>query len=668
MWKFDEIGPRETRTQSKNSQFFESDQGSAGDAESLIRESIQNALDAKLPAANDKPVRVNISIGYFKRKSAESLFHELNRHIFAAKENDKKDYLEPVPNSVPYVLIEDFNTTGFDGSFDNNDEHNKGSLVKFWWEEGLSDKKKGSGGSHGVGKVTLSEASASRAFFAYSIREADGKEVLFGFCRLGIHSVGNTKYREYARFGHCTEQGALEPLTPDCNRDSADIMKAFKDASGVRRQEPGASILIPNIDEDVISIGLITEHVVLNFYLPIMKGLLEVKISDISSDRTYIFNKDTQCEYFCERLPTDSNMFQKYELARFLLDKGGYFNLSPEFSFTESDKKVVKDCFSEECWEEMEQAYSSFHPVKIRVSMPLHPIASEKARGFMDFVIQRKQEGVTRNSIREVFRGEVRIKSESKVGHSKADAILDIGSIKQNGETNELSEFMKYCEDPGHTNWNSAINRRNEPKRYSQVWQKSLVLNAIGDLVSLLEGEEKASVENFADDIFVVTERVGSTNDARGQELGQGDEDADSPPTIPTVPGVSRASQPMFTISRSADGVIIRPTKALKEFGLPDKGIEPVAIEFTYEMLGAPRSSWSKYSRMEINLSDSSVYKIVREGIEIQSIDRNKVYVTPGSNEFLLNVSGFDTNRQLYVDVKDKPLSMVVGGCNDDDS
>lgn len=216
MWSFSTISRQETRANSKLSSFFDSDKGNAGDAESLIRESLQNALDAKIDPSDNSPVVVKITIGQQAKSLVPWMFESFDEHVNTVLHETNREYPAPIPEKFSFVLIEDFNTSGFDGTFNNEDEKNKGALVKFWWEEGISEKLKGGGGSHGVGKVTLSESSKSRVFFAHSIRAEDSDEVLFGYCRLGLHTQNEKTYREYARFGarEVIENGTDPQLNP----------------------------------------------------------------------------------------------------------------------------------------------------------------------------------------------------------------------------------------------------------------------------------------------------------------------------------------------------------------------------------------------------------------------------------------------------------------------
>ena len=225
MWSFSDLSREETRATSKLKDFFTV----AGNAESLTREIGQNSLDAKQENIKD-PVFLKISIGEMKKSETSWIFDGFDDHVNNVVEQTKSEFPIQVPDTYTYILIEDFNTTGFSGSFDNENDKEKGSLISFWWEEGESDKSTGSGGSHGVGKVTLSEASQSGLFFANSIREEDNDEILFGYCRIGRHQFNEKTQREYARYGVSDNSNKDDPFLRPYSTTSGEYnqIKKFK--------------------------------------------------------------------------------------------------------------------------------------------------------------------------------------------------------------------------------------------------------------------------------------------------------------------------------------------------------------------------------------------------------------------------------------------------------
>ena len=676
MWSFSKISRQETRAHSKLADFFETNKGgNAGDAESLVRESLQNALDAKSNKFHHSPVRVKITVGHQLRSKVGWMFDTFDTHVKVVREETKRNFPTEIPESFQYVLIEDFNTSGFDGTFNNEDDKQKGSLVRFWWEEGTSEKRKGAGGSHGVGKVTLSEASRSRVFFGYTKREEDDDELLFGYCRLGLHSFEEKRYRDYARFGVTItdthdEDPQLYPYSRlTSKKKEIEAIEKFKDAYKIDRKSPGASILIPNVDELALNLTKLIEAVLDNFYLPILKDLLTVEFVDEDSNFSETLDAKSFKAFTNEHKAEDPEFTEKVDLALFLINGGGFYTSSPEFQFNSESKQVSSAVFAEERLKEIRDDYASGKPVKVKLNVPLFPVGEEPENGLFNIALKRRQNHKEGRAFCEVFRGEVRIKDEN-IGTGKANAILDVFGALNEEKQNALSEFMKYCEDPGHRNWNAAINRRNEPFHYKhdQTWQKNLVRRSVHNLVQVLENEDEKKIEDFADDIFffikhVETEVPGKEQDKEGIE-GKNNKDKKVVTTVPP----DHPGAPLVSISKIDNGVRIKPTKHFRGASVDINLIPAIEAVMCYEMFGSTKATWRRYGKMEIDLNDTETYSKKEDNVEIFEVDRNQLKFRPISTNFCLEISGFDPNRQLYVDIKDSKIAKLISGGLDDNS
>ena len=72
-------------------------------------------------------------------------------------------------------------TTGLVLVSDKNNALSGSNFVGFWWNDGISGKGKGSSGSHGVGKTTLTRISGMSLFLAVTKRSDDDRRFLLGF-------------------------------------------------------------------------------------------------------------------------------------------------------------------------------------------------------------------------------------------------------------------------------------------------------------------------------------------------------------------------------------------------------------------------------------------------------------------------------------------------------
>lgn len=256
----------------------------------MVREALQNSLDAKNNPEDPEPVVVKFS--FSKMASSEfPAFFSLRDHIQASldayPDNDRAK--EKFPTMISYLsdkhdkskyakeidilTIGDYNTKGMPY------EKGKDSLpfYAFLHSIGLSvDKPEESGGSNGLGKETLYNRSAVKALII-STRTTTGQVVFQGATKLATHKdphdPSNLRASAYGFYG----QDKDDPIT-----DDASIPECF------RRDKPGTDIhivgLIP-FDKDAIRNSII--RAVLNhFWLAVYRKKIVVEVDGVSIDKT----------------------------------------------------------------------------------------------------------------------------------------------------------------------------------------------------------------------------------------------------------------------------------------------------------------------------------------------------------------------------------------------
>ena len=137
---------------------------------SLVRENLQNALDAAIPGS-DKPVTVEFSL--FNIPAADVPDIDTLREVVDKCIASNQDEPEAVKffahakevlaaATVPVLRISDFNTVGLGGSDTCEKGTNWSRLVK---ESGSSNKDTNSGGSFGIGKSAALPARICALYF-----------------------------------------------------------------------------------------------------------------------------------------------------------------------------------------------------------------------------------------------------------------------------------------------------------------------------------------------------------------------------------------------------------------------------------------------------------------------------------------------------------------------
>lgn len=259
---------------------------------SLIRESIQNSLDASLDKT--KPVRMVFSISRIRLKEYKNFFG-LEQHIkgcikhFPKNDDAKREYQEMIEyfdsmderSDLNYIKVSDYNTYGMD--------YLKGDtslpFYAFVRAAGVSSKNsKSAGGSYGYGKAAFFYISPIRTILVSTMTETH-KQLFEGVSSLCTHEYKNDNDL-HAAVGYYDNNEGWPVTNPE------NIPLRFQ------RSEPGTDIYIMGInttDKDSIYHDMF-EAVLLNFWMAIIEKHLIVKIGEqeITNENIISFMK----EYF----------------------------------------------------------------------------------------------------------------------------------------------------------------------------------------------------------------------------------------------------------------------------------------------------------------------------------------------------------------------------------
>ena len=199
--------PDDTQRDSVSGEFFKNTR-----LESVVREAIQNSLDARDGVSGTSVVRIYYS-GTSAAVSGADYAAAFRGGIIDLHYAHKKSGLEDVPTVAEpcvYLTIEDFNTTGLTGDVTRRptdeeleSDRIKGNYYNYFFRENRSDKNgAGALGSWGAGKIMFMKASRLRTAFTLSVRDdAAHPRFLAGRSVLMSHSVGDDTYAPDYWFG-----------------------------------------------------------------------------------------------------------------------------------------------------------------------------------------------------------------------------------------------------------------------------------------------------------------------------------------------------------------------------------------------------------------------------------------------------------------------------------
>lgn len=290
-WTFKPHGTEKMRNPLAD-EFF-TDPELSSNATALIREAVQNSLDARKDS--DSPVSIRIKVGKISDKSQVSEYFEgLEKHTSVALGSSGQ-----LPNSFNYLVYEDFNTSGLWG--DSRVLKANGSLPKedqsytyFVHVEGEGSKGEGKKGKWGVGKIVFPMLSQLKSYFAYSVRDPEkapcgNPQVLIGQSILKYHDIGEVTYQADGWMANMVND-VPQPLT---GSDAREFAKKW----GISREadETGLSLVVP-VTREGIGISELRDAVIRQYFISILSGDLEATFEDESGHRLYL-NRENFLEF-----------------------------------------------------------------------------------------------------------------------------------------------------------------------------------------------------------------------------------------------------------------------------------------------------------------------------------------------------------------------------------
>lgn len=262
------------------------------DFHSLVRESIQNSLDAV--DDKSKPVNVSFALRQFDGMEYPSFF-DLHKHIKGCLDKfpvQGEPLFRPMlryfassrlNQKINYLRITDSNTKGM--VYDSNDANS--GFYKFL-AEGVAQDAEGAGGAFGFGKNAFWSLSPISTVFVSS--QAKNGEIGFaGISKLCTHIVDGELLLPYGKY---TSNGEVVLTKKE------DIPETFMPT------DKGTSVFvlgINSVDEDAL-----IKAVLRNFWMTIYKKKLTVKVEQKVIDSDHL--EDLMCHYFDEEnLDLDKN-------------------------------------------------------------------------------------------------------------------------------------------------------------------------------------------------------------------------------------------------------------------------------------------------------------------------------------------------------------------------
>jgi hypothetical protein len=603
MWRFKKLTVGDPERDPHEAEFFHLNDA----AESVVREVIQNSLDAK---CEDKAI-IEFTFGVASKKSTSVFLNNLETHLQATS-FDHPDYI--LNDQLPFLAIEDFGTSGLDGQTGENGErpNGKNNFYNFWWYEGKSEKTGKERGRWGLGKTTFHVASKIRSFWGLTIRGDDKRKLLMGKALLKTHKLERDTYTYN---GYFTDEN-YSPYS-----DIKIIEEFSKNFSLLRDEEPGFSLVIP-LPHSEIKPTAILKSVMIHYFYPILKNNLEIMLSDNGTEQelssTNIINLASEQDWS----GTSWERVNVEELLNFI--KSTIIENTPiDLIINDlANPQLTNDSFGQRL-EEFRESFNSGKLLAFRIPVEIKEIRGDSNKSYFEVFIQKNQKSATAD--------EYYIRSGITISDIKLLAAYPVKSLFI-ADDDIIAKFLGDAESPAHTDWKERTEEFRE--KYEHATRKlRFIKRSLQSIVNIIYLPPKEQKRDFLKELFYVNTEKDIDDDDNKKDKSK-DDLKDIPDPTPKRYKLIKADGG-FKITRSKMDII------------PPLGFK---VRCAYDTRkGNPFKNYEIYD-FDLSTSDFSFNSL---GCTIINKKENGIELLIENNEFWFEVSGFDTVRDLVVDIKE---------------
>ena len=596
-------------------------------ADRLVREALQNSLDARLDNGFDGPVEVRFSIRRNNSLAAvkvEQYFRGLEPHLQASLESNApgRDHLGQLNGQAPapYLLIEDFNTTGLVGEIEQ--EHNlqdsDGPPNDFYYfvrNVGRSGKRGVEGGSWGLGKWVFPDASRINTYFFYTKRADDQRTMFMGQSVLKSHQItSNGVTTSHLPYGYYAEidpdDGFQMPIqTP------SKLQEASEDFQLHRSGQAGLSLVIPFPDQELSHDSLL-RAVIRYYFYPILCHDLTVIISEDDKctevDLESVFDVVDCIDWGSANIPPSEmrNMFELAQSYRTLPDSER-IELSP-YDKTRAPTSLCER-MDDDTLSSIRSRFELGDLLVFRVPVWVHPAGESAEASFFDFAVERMSGSTTSHTV--YVRNNLAIPNAgAAIGSSPpVRSLLIVQDL-------HLAKLMRDSEGPSHSRWSERAQKVREDYLRGPSTVRS-VNGSVRDMIRCMTTSPEGIYRNLLTDYFKKPVR-----------------NVVNPPPPPPPPPPPSPVQ----VTQSLGGFTVR----IQESNSSDVAEYRIKVAYVVRR-GDP---FNRYDPRDFRL-DAEPIQIESVDTQFRIIEPNEMVVEPTGLSPSLTVVGFDSNRDLYVRV-----------------
>ncbi|MGB8854338.1 MAG: hypothetical protein WCC69_12310 [Pirellulales bacterium] len=596
-----------------------------GHVASLVRESVQNALDARVGA---DPVRVTFALHESRVRQAGVLRYlaGLEPHL-AALTPPVAWPLDGANDTIRWLVYEDFHTTGLCGDPSIVDDPPAGherreDFYWFWRNVGRSAKTGEKLGRWGLGKTVFPSSSNINCIIGLTRRSDDNRLLIMGQAVLRNHTIRGKRYLPYGLLSDPDADGKT-PMPFEGDEAAAEVVRAFR----LRRNgETGLSLVVPFV-RDGITADAIARSVCIHFFVRILRGELVVETMDERGGRYEITAAtiDDVVRQLRWELPDGQRRVSPppLDLARLALERlaSGAVDATLPPAGASGTAAWTRDVLPKAIAEPLAKALSadSGH-VLVKVPLVLERASGERVETHFHVALRRRPDGKGEGWY---VRDGMTITAVNRKRPSSGDyegLLLASDPV--------ISGFLGDAEGPAHVEWSK------EEKRLARNWRTftrriGFVTNGIVYLADMLRENQPKTAPLALAKVFSVR--------LPAKPEGPASPTIDRPEEIPS-------RQDWYTIGPKGHGFSIRSVP-----NAPRPPVHNLRVTFAYDVSsGDPFRIWSPYD-FELRLGQASTLKIKGTGLKAKLLTGNAVLLTDLEETFSFSVEGFDAARDVVV-------------------
>ncbi|MFN0144924.1 MAG: hypothetical protein ACKVT1_00320 [Dehalococcoidia bacterium] len=619
VWTFRRITPAEMASDPIQRQFFQEDS-----PENLIREAIQNSLDAR---SGSEPVRIRIQFSGQKyalapARAARYLDGLRERLDVGLDSSERIEALAALEGPMPFLTFEDFGTRGLAGKIDDwPSQDPKNDFNWFWRNTGRTGKLSASGGRWGVGKWVFPASSRIGAYFGLTSRSDSPSPILMGQVVLKTHTLNGDHFDPYGFF--CLAAGDVELRKPFSDEvmlgGFASDFRLFPRSA----QATGLSVVVPypvhEIDRFQLRLAVLR-----NYFWPILNNRLTVEITD-GDLRQPILNREAVVEFMRAHLTdvdsAEGDVASHIALAEWLRAEGSSYSLDLAAAATGapdwSNVPLEAD-------EELRTRFHNGEPIAARVRLSVQVVDHDAQS--VEFSVALRKELSQPSRPDEYIRDDITVPDVKMMPRNSVRSIVVI-------PPGVLADLLGDSEAPAHRDWDEREARVRTGARWVQgVSRVRFVRHSARHLAEALLRRPAVPDEDLLNDVFWVDEAVEPT---------PGEKPVRKPPALPILPRKPRA----YSVAALSDGV------AVKLHASQDGSRKSALITLAYD-----RRIGNAFTHFDVNDFHLDQLDITSDGASIDLIPPNRAIVNADSaGEARIEFRGFDRRRDVIADVRDAP-------------